>query len=150
MTPEQQSHPVVESSRTPEYGAVELPAKPATEYSSTERRAALLQQVRDLGDPSMIHQGEAADRYGVSQQRISQDLDAIAEYVDEHLGERHELRVDSVFRRSIQGLLENEEYRKAARTVKEYDDWVRERTDLADIREELELLRDATEVTEDR
>ena len=134
---------VVGSSNQPDYAGVSIPSKPPTEYDHRERRAELLQQVRDLGHPSMIHQGEAAERYGVSQQQISKDLDRIAEYVDENLGARHELTIDAVFQRSIQGLLEEGEYRKAARTAKDYDEWVTDRTDLEEIQEQLEFLKDA-------
>jgi predicted DNA-binding protein (UPF0251 family) len=145
MTSSQQTgrSSVVGSSNQPNYAAVSIPSKPPTEYDHVERRAELLQQVRDLGHPSMIHQGEAAERYGVSQQQISKDLDRIAEYVDENLGARHELTIDAVFQRSIQGLLEEGEYRKAARTAKDYDEWVTDRTDLEEIQEQLEFLKDA-------
>jgi len=134
---------VVSSSSQPDYTAVEIPATPPSEYGHVERRAELLQQVRDLGHPSMVHQGEAAERYGVSQQQISKDLDRIAEYVEENLGARHELTIDAVFQRSIEGLLEEGEYRKAARTAKDYDEWVTDRTDLEEIQEQLEFLKDA-------
>jgi len=134
---------VVTSSSQPDYAAVEIPSKPPTEYDHVERRAELLQQVRDLGHPSMIHQGEAAERYGVSQQQISKDLDRIAEFVGDNLGARHELSIDAVFQRSIRGLLEEGEYRKAARTAKDYDEWVVGRTDLEEIQEQLEFLKDA-------
>jgi len=145
MTSSQQTgrSSVVGSSSQPDYAAVNIPSKPPTEYDHRERRAELLQQVRDLGHPSMIHQGEAAERYGVSQQQISKDLDRIAEYVEENLGARHELTIDAVFQRSIEGLLEEGEYRKAARTAKDYDEWVTSRTDLEEIQEQLEFLKDA-------
>lgn len=138
-----QSDPVVTSSDQPNYAAAEIPSKPPTEYDHVERRAALLQQVRDLGHPSMIHQGEAADRYGVSQQQISKDLDRIAEFVGDRLGTRHELTIDAVFQRSIQGLLEEGDYRKAAQTAKEYDEWVTDRTDLEEMQDQLEFLEQA-------
>jgi len=145
MTSSQQTgrSSVVGSSNQPDYAAVNIPSKPPTEYDHVERRAELLQQVRDLGHPSMIHQGEAAERYGVSQQQISKDLDRIAEYVEENLGARHEFTIDVVFQRSIEGLLEKEEYRKAARTAKDYDEWMTSRTDLEEIQEQLEFLKDA-------
>jgi len=145
MTSSQQTgrSSVVGSSNQPNYAAVNIPSKPPTEYDHRERRAELLQQVRDLGHPSMIHQGEAAERYGVSQQQISKDLDRIAEYVEANLGARHELTIDAVFQRSIEGLLEEGEYRKAARTAKDYDEWVTDRTDLEEIQEQLEFLKDA-------
>ena len=69
---------VVGSSNQSDFAAVSIPSEPPTEYDHVERRAELLQQVRDLGHPSMIHQGEAAERYGVSQQQITKDLDRIA------------------------------------------------------------------------
>jgi len=143
MSPSKQTarSSVVGSSNQPDYAAVKIPSKPPTEYDHVERRAELLQQVRDLGHPSMVHQGEAAERYGVSQQQISKDLDRIAEYVEENLGARHELSIDAVFQRSIRGLLEEGEYRKAARTAKDYDEWVTSRTDLEEIREQLEFLK---------
>lgn len=145
MTSSQQTgrSSVVGSSNQPDYAAVSIPSNPPTEYDHRERRAELLQQVRDLGHPSMIHQGEAAERYGVSQQQISKDLDRIAEYVEANLDARHELAIDAVFQRSIQGLLEEGEYRKAARTAKDYDEWVTDRTDLEEIQEQLEFLKDA-------
>jgi hypothetical protein len=134
---------VVGGSNQPDYAAANIPPKPPAEYDHVERRAELLQQVRDLGHPSMIHQGEAAERYGVSQQQISKGLDRIAEHVEENLGARHELTIDAVFQRSIEGLLEEGEYRKAARTAKDYDEWVTGRTDLEEIQEQLEFLKDA-------
>ena len=145
MTSSQQTcrSSVVGSSNQPNYATVNIPSKSPTEYDHVERRAELLQQVRDLGHPSMIHQGEAAERYGVSQQQISKDLDRIAEYVEANLGARHELTIDAVFQRSIEGLLEEGEYRKAARTAKDYDEWVSGRTDLEEIQEQLEFLKDA-------
>jgi len=81
MTSSQQTgrSSVVGSSSQPDYAAVNIPSKPPTEYDHRERRAELLQQVRDLGHPSMIHQGEAVEHYGVSQQQISKDLGRIAE-----------------------------------------------------------------------
>ena len=145
MTSSQQTgrSSVVGSSNQPDYAAVSIPSKPPTEYDHVERRTELLQQVRDLGHPSMIHQGEAAERYGVTQQQISKDLDRIAEYVEENLGARHELTIDAVFQRSMEGLLEEGEYRKAARTAKDYDEWVTSRTDLEEIQEQFEFLKDA-------
>jgi len=145
MTSSQQAgrSSVVGSSSQPDYAAANIPSKPPTEYDHVERRAELLQQVRDLGHPSMIHQGEAAERYDVSQQQISKDLDRIADYVEENLGARHELTIDAVFQRSIEGLLEEGDYRKAARTAKDYDEWVSGRTDLKEIQEQLEFLKEA-------
>jgi hypothetical protein len=70
----------------------------------------------------------------VSQQQISKDLDRIAESVSENLGARHELGIDAVFQRTMVCLLEEGKHRQAARTAKEYSEWLTDRTDIATIR----------------
>ncbi|WP_136690074.1 hypothetical protein [Halorhabdus amylolytica] len=127
-----------------DYAAVEVPTtKPHEEFSAEERRAAILDIITDVGHPSRLNQTELAERFGVSQPMIHKDLDALSDYVADNLGDRHELEIESVFRRSIQGLLDEGEWRKAARTAKEYSEWMTERTDLDEIQDELEFLREA-------
>ena len=95
MTKQRQPGSVVDGSDTqspPNYETVDIPATPPSEFTYHERRADLLQQVSDLGHPSMINQVEAAERYGVSQQQISKDLDRIAESVHEHIVDRDRRR----------------------------------------------------------
>lgn len=144
-----QSSEVISGYETPDYAAVDVPTtKPPAEFTAEERRAALLRSITDLGHPSMLNQTEAAERYGVSQPMISKDLDIIADHVAERLGDRHELEVESVFRRSIRGLLEDQEWRKAARTAKEYADWMTERNDLTELEDELDLIKQAMDLEE--
>ena len=133
---------------SPDYATVEVPTtKPPEEFTYQERRADLLRQIRDLGHPSMINQCEAADRYGVSQGQISKDLDRLAESVREHIvdRDRRAFTVDSVVRKAIQGLLEEGEYRKAAQTVMEYDEWLTEFHDLDELTARVEALEAARE-----
>ena len=141
--------PVVEGSDKLHYAAVEIPTKDPTEYSYVERRAELLQQIRDLGHPSMLNQTEMGERYEVSQQQISKDLDHIADYIEERLGSRRDLVSEAVFHRSIQGLLEEEEYWKAAQTVKEWNDWLTDRKDMKELQEEIEFLKEANGMLHD-
>jgi len=129
---------------SPDYTAVEVPTtKPPEEFSYQERRADLLQQIRDLGHPSMINQVEAADRYGVSQSQISKDLSRLAESVREHIvdRDRRAFTVDAVVRRSIQGLLEEGEYRQAAQTALDWDEWITEFHDLRELERQVEELK---------
>jgi len=137
--------PSSEDADAPDYGSVEIPAKPPTEFTYHERRADLLQQIRDLGTPDAINQTEAADRYGVSQQQISKDLDRIADAVREHMTDRSRrtLTTDAVLRRSIRGLLAEDEYRKAAQTALERDEWIREQYDAEEFAARLDRLEDA-------
>ncbi len=127
---------------TPDYADVRIPTtKPREEFSVEERRAEILQVITELGHPSMVNQTELAGRYGVSQPMIHKDLDAIAEHVSARIGERHELEIESVFRRSIKGLLNDEEWRKAARTAKDYAEWMDTRAEIEELREDVDMLK---------
>jgi hypothetical protein len=69
----------------------------------------------------------------------------LAESVREHIVDRDHraFTVDSVVRRSIQGLLEEGEYRKAAQTAMEWDEWLTEFHDLEVLTERIEKLEAA-------
>lgn len=72
-----------------DYEAVDVPEdKEAADYSYAERRAEILDRIKDAGHPRRINQTELADRYGCTQQNISKDMTALADYVDETLGNR--------------------------------------------------------------
>jgi len=136
-----------ESTETPDYGSVEIPAKPPTEYTYHERRADLLQQIHDLGTPDAINQTEAADRYGVSQQQISKDLNRIGESVRERITDRDRrtLATDAVLRRAVRGLLAEGEYRKAAKTELDRAEWIREEHEAEEFARRLDRLEDAVD-----
>jgi transcriptional antiterminator len=141
-----QSGEVVAGYDEPAFATVGVPTeKPREEYTAAERRAEIDDIITDLGHPSLVNQTELAQRYGVSQPQIHKDIQVIAEYAANSVGDQHELEVESVFRRSIRGLLEDEEWRKAARTAKDYADWMNDRSDIEELREELDLLKQATD-----
>ncbi len=60
--------------------------KPETEYSEVERRAELFKFIQQKGHPKNMEQSQSTlgDRYGVSQQMISKDMQVIKEYVAKH------------------------------------------------------------------
>ena len=132
----------VESSNQPDYSAVDLPSKDPTEYSYVERRAELLQRVKEAGEPSVLNQTELADTFGVSQQQISKDLDRLATHIRDRMidRDRRAFVVENVVRRSIRGLLDDEEYRKAAQTAMDYDDWIHDFHDAAEFERRLDEL----------
>lgn len=147
--------PVVESSgdgdggtRTVDYDAVEVSSKPPTEYHFTERRAELLRIVREKGSPRAVDQDELADRYRVSQQQISKDLDRLGSYISEVLGDRRLLETHSVVTRAIDEMLEADDWRakKAAGDLAlDLDEWYRDEADLADLQAQLDRIEVAAE-----
>ena len=132
----------VESSNQPDYSAVDLPSKDPTEYTYVERRAELLQRVEEAGEPSVLNQTELADTFDVSQQQISKDLDRLATHVRERMidRDRRAFVVENVVRRSIRGLMDEGEYRKAAQTAMEYDGWIYDFHDAAEFERRLDEL----------
>lgn len=124
----------------PDYSSLEIPLKDPTELSWPQRRADLLDEIYARGHPSMVNQTEMADRYGVNQSTISRDLDALADHVDETLGDRRDLSTAAVYRKSITGLLEQEKYDKAVKAVDSWNDWLDSRADLRELEDRLERL----------
>lgn len=156
MTNDSSTESVVRGSKSgaasnhPDYDSISLPAKPPADYSWQERRAELLQLIRQAGHPRSLNQSELAERYEVSQQQISKDFDRLADHVDEHLGNDRALVSEAVFQRAIRGLIEDEEWRKAAQTAKDWNEWVAEYQDLQEIHERITRIEEAQGLGEDR
>lgn len=142
---EQDSKPVPDGStnRMTDYSSIEVPTKPPEDYTYGERRAELLQQIRDLGHPQMIDQSRQGERYGVTRRQISKDLDKLAEYIAESPDDRRQLKTTTVLDKCISGLLENEEYRKAAQTMIDYNEYVTERERIEEIEETIAELKES-------
>lgn len=132
-------------SESVDYAALDLPDKPRTEWHYTHRRAELLQLIREAGHPDDLNQTELAEKYDVCQQQISKDLERIGQAVRDRIAspDRHILMVESVLNRSVRGLLNEGEYRDAAKTALEYDDWIQDRIEAAEFRDRLDRLEDA-------
>jgi len=139
---------VVEDSSGPDYAAITPSGKPPTKYTYAERRAELLQQIEDLGHPSALNQTELADRYGVSQQQISKDLDRLDEYIRGRLGRRRDLQIGSVLQRCMTGALEEDDYNAARKAATAYDEYLDRRIDTLEFRNRIARLEEATEVNE--
>jgi hypothetical protein len=126
-----------------DYAYVKIPDKEPSEYDWRERRADLYMMLREAGSPERLPRQEAlGERYDVSQPQISQDFDRLAEYGARRLGDRErELwETDLVVRRCIRGMLEEEEWREAARTALEREEWRAGAVDLTELHERVERL----------
>lgn len=139
------SDSVADTNAGPDYASITPGAKPPTEYSYAERRAELLAQVEDLGHPSALNQTELAERYGVSQQQISKDLDRLNSYVRGRLGRRRDLEISSVLQRCMTGALEEGDYTAARKAAEAYDDFLDRRMDTLEFRQRIERLEATAE-----
>jgi hypothetical protein len=133
---------VVESSSQPDYAAITPAAKAPTEYSYAERRAEIYNQIEDLGHPSALNQSELAERYDVSQQQISKDLDRLDEYVRGRLGKRRDLEIGSVLKRCMTGALEQDDFTSARKAATAYDEYLERRMDTLEFRQRISRLEE--------
>lgn len=114
----------------PNYSAIEPPADTdPEEYSTHERRAALLRRIREVGSPFAITQSREADRFGVHESTISRDMDRLRESVGEHLGDDAKLTTRVLFESITEELLDADDWRakKAAfDMVMDWNEWLAE------------------------
>jgi hypothetical protein len=124
-----------------DYRSITVPDdKSPEDYTYAERRAEILRRIEDVGHPGRVNGAELARRYDCTPQNIYNDFDVLAEYVEDTVGDRADLTIDSVFNKAIRGLLEQKEYRKAAKTASEYGEWITEQHELSEMWERLEEI----------
>lgn len=113
-----------------DYDAVDLPDSDAVsreDWGPAERRAELLQRIREAGHPRGLNQTELGDEFGVSQQQISKDFAKIGAHVRQSLDDdRRALAVNATVQRAIRGLLNEDRYYDAGRLALKWDSWIDE------------------------
>ena len=111
------------------YATVEIPeGKPPEEYHWTERRAEILQLIKEAGHPDSISPTRLADRYGVTKGQISQDKDRLRSYIVENIDhDTVDAITETVFQKSIKELVEQGEYMDAVRATEKWNDWLMNR-----------------------
>lgn len=129
-----------------DYASVDIPDdKPPEEYHYTSRRAEILKLLEEAGHPRRLNQSRLADRYDCTPSNIHNDLDVLAEYIDDNLGSRRIMVTETVFHRAMEGLLDREEYRKAAQTVKDWNEFIDEYRWMKDFEERLDRIEERQE-----
>jgi len=116
--------------------------KPPEDYTFAERRAEILRRIEDAGSPDRLNGVELSNRYGCTPENIYNDFDVLGNYVSATVGDRVDLKINAVFNKAIRGLLQQKEYRKAAKTAAEFGEWVEARHEIEDIWERLEEIED--------
>lgn len=134
-----------------DYRSIDLPDNEQYgDWTYAQRRAYLLSEIEDVGHPSLISQTEVARQFDVSQSQISQDLDALGEFVEDTLGSRRQLRTAAVVNRCIAELLREEKWKEAGKLALDMDEWMVRETTLEEMREELlALIADENESAAD-
>ena len=110
-----------------DYDAYQVPEdKPPGEYNHHERRAEILQLMREAGHPTQLNQTRLGERYDVDQSRISRDFKRLREYIRDHLGTHRHTITDSVYRKTVKEYMDRGEYDKAIDALESWNEWLRE------------------------
>ena len=109
-----------------DYDAYQIPEdKPAAEYNHNERRAEILDLMREAGHPDQLSQTRLAERYDRNQSTISRDFSRLREYIREELGTHRHAITDSVYRKAIKEYTDRGEYDKAIDVLESWNEWLR-------------------------
>ena len=115
----------------PDYTTLEPPEeKPLEEFTTHERRAAILQAIIEAGTPSAVNQRQFADRFDVHESTVSRDMQRLREAIDEHLGNDAKLTTWALFERTVQELQAEGKWKQAWDVAMDWNEW------LADIGEQ--------------
>jgi DNA-binding MarR family transcriptional regulator len=130
-----------------DYEAVTIPDdEPKENYHWTERRADILRIIEQRGHPAAVSQTELAQQYGVTQSQISHDMDRLSEHIRDRLRDRSHraVVVDTVVQKCVQELIEEEQYRAAAKTALEWEEFASSFADLEELHDRVAALETDT------
>ena len=112
----------------PDYSALDPPDEKAPEdFSTHERRAAVLQIVINSGTPAQVNQRRLADYFDVHPSTISRDMDRLRESIDSHLGNDATLTTRALFEKTVTELQEDGEWKKAWNVCMEWAEFLENR-----------------------
>jgi hypothetical protein len=118
-------------SEQPDYEQLELPDhEQYGEWHWSHRRAYIFDELRRVGHHRLLNKTELASQFGVTRTQIYHDLDAIAEYIDENMDDRHEAEAVQVFQAAVKELLNEGEWKKAADVQAQFSEWLERRGQL--------------------
>lgn len=111
----------------PDYYHVDVPqGKDPKDYEWWERRAEILGLILERGTPHGIKQSRLAERYGVSDSQISQDMARLRQHVDHHLGREAKLTTRAAYQKTVQKLQEKGEWKEAWQVIMDWNNWLQD------------------------
>jgi len=104
----------------------EIPSeKEKEDYTYNERRATILNRLKERVDPSKMPTYESmGEEFGVSKTTIKKDMDKVKCYIRDNLDSDVKVRMKLLLDKAIQQYEENGEYKKAFDCMKEYAEWL--------------------------
>jgi len=125
------------------YFEVKIPEnKSPKKFTFTERRAEILQLIMEAGHPGNIHQTKLAERYGVTQGQISQDISAIRKNFNKQSKEDIEFITEIVYQKCIKSLLKEKKYLDASKVIESWNKWLFNTGKLDKAPEKIQMVED--------
>lgn len=108
--------------------AVPIPEEPGPDSQTEERRAWLLNQIKEEGHPSLIDNKRMARMYDVSLRQTYYDIEAVMDYVEEHIIAQHHTGKNwTVFEKAKREALREGDWKGAVDIVEKEADWLEKR-----------------------
>lgn len=114
----------------PDYGAIEMPDPdevPHEEWTYAQRRAYIYAEWLDRGTHQLINKSQVARMFDVTRDTIYNDMDHVAQFVDENMGRHHGAESTATFKAAVRELLNEGEYKDAAQVQNMLSDWLERR-----------------------
>lgn len=114
----------------PDYAAIDLPdptERPHEDWTYAERRAYIYREWLDRGSHQLLNKSQLARQFDVMRKVIYNDLDKIANFVEENMARHHGAQSTAVFQRAVSELLDEGEYKQAAQVQDMMSDWLERR-----------------------
>lgn len=116
-----------------DYSKVQLPETKDTkdkryknpkDFSFVERRAEILKLIEVAGHPKIVSQVELAERYNVSQQQISLDIQALKKAIRNMLGGEMNITNYALYNKTLKTLIRENKLVEACKILKDWNDWL--------------------------
>lgn len=133
----------------PNLDTIEIDDKPRDEYTREERWAYLLRRVRELGHPGLIDKDREAERLDISRRQVFYDMEAVASYVNNSLGDFHSFEARTVFDKAMRECIAEGDWKGAVSILQDEADWLEKRGEIDKEAAEVNVNHDVEEDVED-
>lgn len=114
-----------------DYSSVTIPnptEKPRSEWHYTERRAAILELIKEKPHPRAINQRALAREFDISEAQISKDMKVLREFIVENIDEtRVAATTEALYERAISEHADRGEWDKVVRAIESWNEWLGDR-----------------------
>lgn len=107
---------------------VDPPDEPSPECTKPLRQRYIYERIEELGHPTMLDKPKLGEQFGVSRRQIYNDIDEIAQFVEEHMvSDNHVGNNMHVFEKAKREAIREGDWQGAVSILKEQAEWLEDR-----------------------